>query len=391
MSSSLTFGYVDKDENSPSKTFTIKNRGQKHLKLTRVSITPTSLKDKVTVTPSLTDLSGMIIEPDGYVTVTVRVAPTDFDVFKVDLKVQASGLTEAEVDATGIESRFAAPGWSSTQGLSVVAAVSSGDGDFYDTSGNIMVSTSPYDFHRVSSTGMHRMTFRVKKNRGTGPMIINSWSLSSGTGTPKWSVTKQTYTNSSEFPITLNNNGDYKDFTIRVQPTDASEMHSGAVTFSYYELGQTKSKAFALMGRTIAQQANCYGYLLSVGETVDLGQVGQGSTNRASAIIYVENVGDMPLNVSDIWLSTSPSSGGTRRTSIDGGNNDTWRVVTTVSKVNPGLAGGFVVQVENTNTRVTLYDGGVTRYPTSDVYVYIESDSDTGPIQRVKMQAKIVK
>jgi len=392
MSSSLTFGYVNKDESSPSKTFTIRNRGQKHLKLTRVSISPTSLKDKVSVTPSLTDLSGMIIGPDGYVTVTTRVSPSDFDVFKVDLKVQASGLTEAEAIAEGIDVEYTAPSWTNTQGLTVVAAVSSGDASFYDTAGNTISATTVYDFHRVTSTGMYTKTYRIKKVSGKGPVIINSWNVNSGTGTPVWSVTKQTFTNSTDFPITISSVGDYKDFTIRVQPTSDSEMHSGAVSFDYYEYGQTKLAVFGIKGSTNPQQAKCYGYGLAPTDVLDFGQISQGSDDKVSNVVQIENVGDLPLNVSDVWLSTSSSGSGTRHTSIDGGNNDTWRVLSVPSSVSPGRIGGFFVQVENTNTHVTLYDGGTaTYYPTSEVYVHIESNSDTNPINHVKMKAKIVK
>lgn len=390
MSSALTFGYVDKDEYTSSKTFTIRNRGLKPLKLTGVSITPKSLEDQVSVEPALSELSGMILGTDEYVTVTVRIAPKDFELFSVDLNVRASGLTEAEAISGGIDLGLTAPGWSKSQGLSVRASVSSGDSKFYDESGNVIETLTSYSFGRVTSRGIYRKTYRVKKTRGKGPVIINGWDVNSGPGIPSWSVTKQTFASSSEFPVMLTNIGDYKDFTIDVKPLASSGGHIGSVSFNYYELGQTKLAQFSLTGATSPRQLKYYAADKNPGETYNTGPVGLSgtATSRKGVICVVENLGDVPLSITDTWITTSSTGAGVRLKRLNMGFDDgNWSITADVdgNQVPPGLTRAFVVWVENPNV-ANIFINTVTT-----VYAFVETDSNTNPIQRIKIVAEIVK
>lgn len=383
--SSLRYGYVEIDKLSDAKTFTIKNRGQKHLKITSVSIGgPLMQKDSVTISPTASSLAGRILAPDESVVVTARVEPKDFGTVTIELLVSARGLTEADAISAGIDSEFISPSWSKSATLPIQAIVSNGDASFYELDGSTALDTS-YDFGRINSRGLYQRYVRVKKVSGSGPVIINGW------GTSYTSAGLAVTTGSVSLPVRLSNVGDYRDFVITLEPTAAAEIHTCIASFDYYELGKSKTHVYAMYGSSEPQQLSFYAYGKNPGEAYNHGTVGVqgGSTYRKGVVCTVENNGDIPLNILDTWITTSSTGSGSRSKTLSLGNiYGSWSIASDIEgiEVPPGLTRAFIVWVENPNSTSSTATNAIV-----EVYAFVQTDSDTNPMQKIKIIAEIVR
>lgn len=381
--SSLSYGYVEIDELSSSKTFTIKNRGQKHLKISSVTINPASMAEKIVISPTASSLAGTILGPDETVVVTARVEPKDFGNTSISLTVSARGLSEADAIAAGIDSEFTAPSWSKSANLTVQAIVSDGDAGFYESTGANL--STAYSFGPITTIGRYERTIRVKKVSGSGPVFINS--INEVYLASTWSITAGSHT----FPISLRNVGDYYDFKLTATPLEASALHTSIHSFSYYELGQNKTQVFGMNGKSDPQQLSFYASGKNPGEAYNHGTVGVqgGTTYRKGVICTVENTGDIPLNILDTWITTSSSGGSTRSKTLNlGSSYGNWSITADIEgqEVPPGRVRAFIAWVENPNST-----SSTATNPISEVYAFVETDSDTNSIQKIKIIAEIVR
>jgi hypothetical protein len=311
MSASIDHSYVDMDVESGEKTFTIRNKGFKPLRIVSVSQENQSFH----YTPSLTDIIGTVIEPDGAYTVTSKVQLDKQGQQSDTVTITASGLTE-EIDPDRASS------WTGSSRMTAVAIVTDATLSIKQNTSLGFKDVSTFTFPSIKLNETKTLKVYLSKKSGKFPLKISSvtpvsvssigWDVTVSSGKLYTSTTSigGAFTGSTlRLPRLFDKTTEVAEYTITVKGKAPSEALRGRIDIVSNAGGKTGTTSISLSGSMSNGETSLYRTGQGVESEYNFGTIARGSSKTVS--FTIENIGGYYNTVDIIKMSTSSTGAST--------------------------------------------------------------------------------